>query len=85
MSESSERPAPKLTTEDSIDDQIAFVLGNPRMSAWLQVALREALLLDPIDVLGELEILNHILRQRSELLLARTTVRLPPEPRGEAE
>lgn len=63
-------PKTSMTTQKAIDDQIAFVLGNPRMSAWLQTALKEALLLDPIVVLNDLEILNLILRSRSEILLA---------------
>ena len=67
---SSGTPIPSVTTLSAIDDQIAFVLGNPRMSAWLQTALKEALLLDPIVVLNDLEILNLILRSRSEILLA---------------
>ena len=40
------------------------------MSAWLKNALRETLLEDPIVVLNDLEILNLILRSRSELLVA---------------
>jgi len=61
---------PRLTTQSAIDDQISFVLGNPRMSAWLKTALKEAIHLDPIVVLNDLEILNLILRSRSELLVA---------------
>ncbi len=70
MSRSSGPQTPRMTTQSAIDDQIAFVLGNPRMSVWLQTALKEALLLDPIGVLNDLEILNLILRSRSELLIA---------------
>ena len=67
----SSRPqTPRLTTQSAIDAQIEFVLGNPRMSAWLKTALRETLLEDPILVLNELEILNLILRSRSGLLVA---------------
>jgi hypothetical protein len=67
----SSRPqTPRLTTQSTIDAQVSFVLGNPRMSAWLKTALRETLLEDPILVLNELEILNLILRSRSELLVA---------------
>ena len=69
MSRGSGPQTPRLTTQSAIDDQIAFVLGNPRMSAWLQTALKEAIQLDPIVVLNDLEILNLILRSRSELLV----------------
>ena len=71
MSTISEPPqTPSVTPQSAIDDQISFVLSNPRMSAWLKTALSEALLRDPISVLNDLEILNLILRTRSELLIA---------------
>ena len=52
------------------DAQIAFILEHPGMSDWLQTALQEALPRDPIAVLNDLEILNLVLRKRSEALIA---------------
>lgn len=46
------------------------MLGHPGMSAWLKTALSDALHRDPISVLNDLEILNLILRNRSEMLIA---------------
>jgi len=40
------------------------------MSDWLKTALQEALPRDPIAVLNDLEILNLVLRKRSEALIA---------------
>lgn len=63
-----ERLKPELNRhaiEISTEDQIAFVLSHPGMSAWLKRALSEALSCDPIEVLNDLEILNLILRSRS--------------------
>ena len=53
------------------DAHIAFILEHPGMSDWLKTALREALPRDPIAVLNDLEILNLVLRKRSEALIAR--------------
>jgi hypothetical protein len=50
----------------SLDEKISFVLNHPGMSAWLKHALREALPRDPVSVLNDLEILNLILRERSQ-------------------
>jgi hypothetical protein len=70
MSKSSEPQTPSITAQSAIDEQISFVLGNPGMSAWLKSALSDALRCDPISILNDLEILNLILRNRSELLIA---------------
>lgn len=58
-----------LTDRDAVDEQIAYVLDHPFFSAWLKDTLREALDLDPVQVLNDLEVLNLILRQRSHLLI----------------
>jgi hypothetical protein len=50
----------------------AFIIGHPGMSDWLKQSLREALPRDPIAVLNDLEILNLILRRRSEAVMSRT-------------
>lgn len=60
----------------AIEEQIAFVLSHPGTSAWLKNALSGALLLDPVAVLNDLEILNLILGNRSNLLIAERN-RLP--------
>lgn len=52
-----------------VDAHIAFILEHPGMSDWLKSALREALPRDPIAVLNDLEILNLVLRSRSEALI----------------
>jgi hypothetical protein len=58
-----------MTPEDSAlirsNDDIDWVLSRPSMSSWLKEALKTARDRDPIDVLNDLEILNHILRTRS--------------------
>lgn len=70
MSKGSEPQTPGITAQSMIEEQISFVLGHPRMSVWLKSALSDALHRDPISVLNDLEILNLILRNRSELLIA---------------
>jgi hypothetical protein len=52
------------------DESVAFVLNDPGMSAWLKDAIRAALDRHPLEVLNDLEILNTILRSRSEALIA---------------
>lgn len=52
------------------DEHIAFILEHPGMSGWLKTALQEALPRDPIALLNDLEILNLVLRKRSEVLIA---------------
>lgn len=52
------------------DAHIAFILEHPGISDWLKRALQEALPRDPIAVLNDLEILNLVLRKRSEALIA---------------
>lgn len=53
-----------------VDAHIAFILEHPGMSDWLKNALRDALPRDPIAVLNDLEILNLVLRNRSEALIS---------------
>lgn len=56
--------------QSEADAHIAFILEHPGMSDWLKTALQEALPRDPIAVLNDLEILNLVLRKRSEALIA---------------
>lgn len=53
-----------------VDAHIAFILEHPGMSDWLKRALENALPRDPIAVLNDLEILNLVLRKRSEALIS---------------
>jgi hypothetical protein len=43
------------------------------MSGWLKDALNSALDQNPVDLLNDLEILNHLLRARSSVLLRQTS------------
>lgn len=58
----------KLQVED---DKIDWVLSHPDMSDWLKHALRMARDRNPVDVINDLEILNTILRPRSQVLIDR--------------
>ena len=71
MRENSKRETPNTAAETALDRLISYVLGHPQMSEWLKTALTDALHLDPISVLNELETLNHILRHRSEIFIAK--------------
>lgn len=51
------------------DDRIACVLAHPGMSLWLKETLGAALERDPVDILIDLDILNHLLRARSDALI----------------
>jgi hypothetical protein len=70
MSKGSEPQTPGITAQSTIEEQISFVLGHPGMSAWLKSALSDALRCDPLSIMNDLEILNLVLRNRSELLIA---------------
>lgn len=70
MNNSFEPKKPGIKTESAMERQISFVLAHPGMSSWLKTALSDALHRDPISVLNDLEILNLILRNRSEMLIA---------------
>ncbi len=70
MSRRSELLKLDVAARSRIDEQIAFVLGHPGMSLWLKNALRDALTRDPIALINDLEILNLILRNRSEQMAA---------------
>ncbi len=61
----------KVSTKE-IDKRISWVLEHPTMSGWLKDALNSALDRNPIDVLNDLEVLNHLLRARSDVLLRQT-------------
>lgn len=70
MTWSYESQTASVTVQSAIEGQITFILGHPQISLWLKSALSGALGRDPISVLNDLEILNLILRNRSELLIA---------------
>jgi len=73
MGRSLEPETPSTTTQSAFEEQISFVLRHPQMSAWLKTALSGALDRDPISLLNDLEILNSILRNRSEFLITEKT------------
>jgi len=52
-------PRSEASTKE-IDERISWVLEHPTMSGWLKDALNSALDRNPIDVLNDLEILNHL-------------------------
>jgi len=78
MSDGFEPKKPGITTQSAMERQISFVLAHPGMSSWLKTALSDALHRDPISVLNDLEILNLILRNRSEMLIAEKENSLDP-------
>ena len=43
--------------------RIAWVLENPLTSAWLKDALESATRRDPVDVMNDLELLDHVLKE----------------------
>ncbi len=61
-------------TLKEIDVRIAWIMAHPGISSWLKDALRDAIERGPIDVLNDLEILNHLLRARSHALIHSTLV-----------
>ena len=67
---SAEAPEHFVKALTAIDEQITFVVGHPDMSEWLKHTLNTALGRPPTALLNDLEILNQILRRRSELLLS---------------
>lgn len=55
----------------TIESQIDWVLAHPGMSSWLKTTLSSGRERHPIEVLNDLEILNHVLRARCEAFLCR--------------
>ena len=43
--------------------RIAWVLENPLTSTWLKDALESATRRDPVDVMNDLELLDHLLKE----------------------
>ena len=68
----SQTPLDRRETPSPVETQIAFVLNHPHMSDWIKQTLRGALAHPPVQVLNDLEILNHILRARADLPIAET-------------
>jgi hypothetical protein len=58
---------PTLTT---INEQIDWVLARKDMSPWLKETLAAARNRDPIEILNDLEILNYLLRTRSDVRIS---------------
>lgn len=56
----------------AINEQISWTLSRPAMSPWLKNALKSALDRNPIDVLNDLEILDHLLRAQSDARIRST-------------
>lgn len=48
------------------DEQLNWILSRPAMSPWLKNTLTTARDRDPVEVLNDLEILNYLLRTRSD-------------------
>ncbi|WP_265519772.1 hypothetical protein [Nitratireductor luteus] len=48
------------------EQRIDWVLSHPGMSEWLKHALQGARDREPVDVLNDLEMLDHLLRRRAE-------------------
>jgi hypothetical protein len=42
--------------------RIAYIEAHPAFSSWLKDALRSAMTRSPVDVINDLEILSHVLR-----------------------
>ncbi len=70
MSQPKETKRPSLEAQRAVEEQLSFVMAHPGMSVWLKNALSSALDRHPVEVLNDLEILNLILRNRSQLLIA---------------
>jgi hypothetical protein len=70
VSQPKDAKPPNLEAQRAVEEQLPFVMAHPGMSAWLKNALSSALDRHPIEVLNDLEILNLILRNRSQLLIA---------------
>ncbi|MBN9015341.1 MAG: hypothetical protein J0H25_20450 [Rhizobiales bacterium] len=51
----------------AINEQIDWVLARKDVSPWLKETLRTARNRDPIEILNDLEILNYLLRSRSDV------------------
>lgn len=56
--------------------RIDWVLAHPAMSDWLKNTLRGARERDPVAVLNDLEMLNHLLRPRAEAQIAQSSSEL---------
>jgi hypothetical protein len=68
------------TTLIKSNEKIAWVLFRPNMSSWLKNALSTARDRDPIAVLNDPEILNHVLRARSNARIQSTLEKNTEEP-----
>jgi hypothetical protein len=63
-------------------EQIDWVLSRANMSSWLKNALAAARDRDPIAVLNDLEILNHVLRTWSNACTRSTSEKNTDETRS---
>ncbi|KPQ01207.1 MAG: hypothetical protein HLUCCA12_17540 [Rhodobacteraceae bacterium HLUCCA12] len=76
----SERRLETYLTE--AEDRIDWVLAHPGMSDWLKETLRGACERDPVEVLNDLEMLDHLLRRRAQAQIERSLSRIGHESGG---
>ena len=46
-----------------VKDRLAWALAHPGVSEWVKSALASAHLRDPVEVLNDLELMTHVVRQ----------------------
>ena len=49
------------------EERIAFILGHPGFSGWVKEVIRSALMRNPLAVLNDIEVLNHVLKRKCEI------------------
>lgn len=64
------------------EDRIDWVLSHPDMSDWLKEALRGGRERNPVDLLNDLEMLDHLLKRRAETQIDRSLSRMGHESGG---
>ena len=64
------------------EDRIDWVLSHPDMSDWLKEALRGGRERNPVDLLNDLEMLDHLLKRRAEAQIDRSLSRMGHESGG---
>lgn len=66
-------PAPHPLDRLSTREAIEFVLQNHAASFWLKDALNKALSRDPVDALGDANVLTYLLRRRCDDILGQSS------------
>lgn len=64
------------------EDRIDWVLSHSDMSDWLKEALRGGRERNPVDLLNDLELLDHLLKRRAEEQIERSLSRMGHESGG---